>query len=160
MSYFVLNLIFMLIWTLITAGYGQSNFFVGYVLGYFVLSLTRPFGKTRYFSALRSVLWLFCVFFYEMIISVGQVAWDVLTPRDLSDPDIIHVPLDIKGDLAIMILANMVSLTPGTLSLDVTPDKKFLIIHAMFAHDREAVIKTIKNRLEKPLMKIAHYDVP
>lgn len=159
MTYLLLNIIFMLIWALITANYELSNFFAGYVLGYLALLLTQPFGKTHYFTALKSVIWLFFVFLFEMIVSVGKVAWDVLTPNDLSEPDIIHVPLDVKSDVAIMILANMVSLTPGTLSLDVTPDKKFLIIHAMFARDHTAVIKTIKNRLEKPLLQIARNDV-
>lgn len=159
MTYLLLNSIFMLIWALITANYEPANFFVGYGLGYLALLLTRPFGKTRYFTSIKSVIWLFSVFLYEMVISVGKVAWDVLTPQHLSEPDIVHVPLDVKSNIEIMILANMVSLTPGTLSLDVTEDKKFLIIHAMFAADHDEVIDTIKNRLEKPLMKIAHNDV-
>lgn len=55
--------------------------------------------------------------------SAARVMWDVLTPTHLSQPDIIYVPLDAKSDIEITLLANMVSLTPGTLSLDVTPDK-------------------------------------
>ena len=56
--------------------------------------------------------------------------------------------------MEITLLANMVSLTPGTLSLDVNPEKTHLIVHAMFAQDHAAVISAIKDGLEKKLLEV------
>ncbi|WP_181446266.1 Na+/H+ antiporter subunit E, partial [Klebsiella variicola] len=90
----------------------------------------------------------------EMIVSVARVAWDVVTPKHLSDPDIVYVPLDARSDLEITLLANMVSLTPGTLSLDVSEDRQYLIVHAMFAPEHQAVINDIKNGIEKRILEV------
>jgi multicomponent Na+:H+ antiporter subunit E len=89
-----------------------------------------------------------------MIISVARVVWDVVTPTHLSDPDIVYIPLDVSTDLEITLLANMVSLTPGSLCLDVTPDKKYLVVHAMFAPRHEVVIKGIKGGLERLILEV------
>ena len=72
----------------------------------------------------------------------------------LSDPDIVHVPLDVSTDLEISLLANMVSLTPGSLSLDITADKKHMVVHAMFAPEHEKVIREIKDGLEKRILEV------
>ncbi|WP_200852822.1 Na+/H+ antiporter subunit E, partial [Klebsiella pneumoniae] len=69
-------------------------------------------------------------------------------------PDIVYVPLDARSDLEITLLANMVSLTPGTLSLDVSEDRQYLIVHAMFAPEHQAVINDIKNGLEKRILEV------
>ena len=131
------------------------NFIVGFTVGFFALRLSQPFGlKTSYFRRFASALKLLVYFAYEMIISVARVVWDVVTPTHLSQPDIVYVPLDVDSDLEITLLANMVSLTPGTLSLDVTPDKKHLIVHAMFAPEHEAVIRGIKNGLEHRILEV------
>lgn len=90
-----------------------------------------------------------------MVISVNQVVWEILTPTQLSSPAIIKVPLTVKNDLEITLLANLVSLTPGTLSLDVSEDKSYLIIHAMFAEDPQKVIDSIKNGVEKRILEVS-----
>jgi len=64
------------------------------------------------------------------------------------------VPLTIKSDLGITFLANMISLTPGTLSLDVSNDKKVLYVHSMYITDRDEFINGIKNGFEKRILEI------
>jgi multicomponent Na+:H+ antiporter subunit E len=97
---------------------------------------------------------LISVFLYQLLIGSLQVVWDVLTPTHLSDPKIIRIPLDVETDFQIMLLANLISLTPGTLILDVTDDKKFLIAHAMFAKDEAAIINDIKQTFERLIMEL------
>ncbi|MGF1734080.1 Na+/H+ antiporter subunit E [Photobacterium satsumensis] len=155
MSYFTLNLFLAMAWMLLNGQYGSLDFIIGFVVGYFTLSLCQPFGlKTGYFKKLKAILALAVYFCYEMIVSVARVVWDVITPTHLSQPDIVYVPLDAKTDLEITLLANMVSLTPGSLSLDVTPDKKYLVLHVMFAPEHDSVTQDIKQGLESRILEI------
>ena len=155
MIYFFLNLFLALAWMLLNGTYTSLNFIFGFIAGFFVLRLTQPFGtKSRYFQVFVSLVKLVSYFCFELIMSAAQVMWDVLTPTHLSEPDIIYVPLDAKSDIEITLLANMVSLTPGTLSLDVTPDKKHLIVHAMFAPEHDKVIQDIQSALESWILEV------
>ncbi|GAL27106.1 Na(+) H(+) antiporter subunit E [Vibrio variabilis] len=155
MSYFLLNLFLAFAWMLINGSYSSGNFVIGFIVGFFALRLSQPFGlKTSYFKRFTAALSLFVYFIYEMIVSVARVMWDVITPTHLSDPDIVYVPLDAKSDVEITLLANMVSLTPGSLCLDVTEDKKYLVVHAMFAPEHEEVIQSIKQGMERRILEV------
>ncbi|GAL29739.1 Na(+) H(+) antiporter subunit E [Vibrio variabilis] len=155
MNYFFLNVFLGGAWMLLNGEYTGLSFVTGFVVGYFALRLSQPFGlKSSYFKRFSASIKLFLYFCYEMLISAAHVVWDVVTPTHLSDPDIIYVPLDVTSDLEITLLANMVSLTPGSLSLDVTEDKKHLVVHAMFAPDHDEVIRSIKNGMEKRILEV------
>jgi multicomponent Na+:H+ antiporter subunit E len=69
-------------------------------------------------------------------------------------PGIVEVPLEAKTSLEITLLANLISLTPGTLSLDVSDDRKVLYVHAMYIDDKASFVKSIKNGFEKRLLAI------
>jgi multicomponent Na+:H+ antiporter subunit E len=81
------------------------------------------------------------------------VLWDVITPSNVSKPGVIAVPLDTKSDFEIMMVANLVSLTPGTLSLDVSDDRKSLYVHVMFLDDVETARRDIKQGIEKRVLE-------
>jgi multicomponent Na+:H+ antiporter subunit E len=83
-----------------------------------------------------------------------RVAYEVLTPGYQMRAAIIAIPLDANSDLEITVLANLITLTPGTLSLDVSADRKILYIHAMHVHDVEKFRKEIKVRLERRVMEV------
>jgi multicomponent Na+:H+ antiporter subunit E len=91
---------------------------------------------------------------FENLKANVRVANDVLTPGTRSRPGVIAIPLDCKNDIEITFLANIISLTPGTLSLDVSSDKTCLYIHAMFIDDINVFKKQLKNKFEKPLLEI------
>jgi multicomponent Na+:H+ antiporter subunit E len=155
MRYFLLNLFLALAWMLINGRYTGSSFVIGFVVGYFALRLSQPFGvKASYFRRFTALVALLAYFIYEMMISVVRVMWDVITPTHLSQPDIVYVPLNATTDVEITLLANMVSLTPGSLCLDVTPDKKHLVVHAMFAPEHQAVITSIKKGMERRILEV------
>lgn len=155
MIYFFLNLFLALTWMLLNGSYNGVNFVFGFIAGFFALRLSLPLKlNSNYFRVFSAVFRLLIYFFWDIMISVARVFWDVVTPTHLSKPDIIYVPLDARSDLEITLLANMVSLTPGTLSLDVTPDKKHLVVHAMFAPEHEKVIREIKDGLEKRILEV------
>ncbi|WP_316015410.1 Na+/H+ antiporter subunit E [Roseobacter sp. HKCCA0434] len=94
-------------------------------------------------------------FLYDLWRSSIEVAWDVLTPTDRSRPKMILLPLDAKTDAEIMATANLISLTPGTLTIDVSEDRKFLLIHAMFgAIDAEATKAGLKRGTERRVLRV------
>ena len=101
---------------------------------------------------LRSIGFIF-FFLKELLVSSVRVAMDVIKPTISFQPGVIAFPLRASSDMEIMLLANVISLTPGTLSLDVSEDRKTLYIHAMYASDPEAVREEIRVGLEKRLLK-------
>jgi multicomponent Na+:H+ antiporter subunit E len=107
-----------------------------------------------YFVRVYRVIRLILFFLYDLCVSSVQVAYDVLTPKDRSNPAILEMPLDVKSDIEILLVTNLISLTPGTLSLDVTEDRKTLIIHAMFADDPDAVIESLKSGMERMVKEV------
>lgn len=151
MSLFALNLLLAFVWQALTATFTFQSLVAGFVLGYGALWLAQPlFGdRSPYFLRMWRIVRLAGFFLYELVVSSVRVAWDVVTPRQLSRPAILEMPLDVESDLEILLVTNLISLTPGTLSLDVTPDRKTLIVHAMFAEDPDALVAELKNGMER-----------
>lgn len=96
------------------------------------------------------------IFYYlkELVVSSLYVAWDIITPHDLMKPGIVEVPVDLKTDTAIIAFANLISMTPGSLTMDMSPDKKKIYIHAMYLHNKEEFIFKMKNELERKIARI------
>jgi multicomponent Na+:H+ antiporter subunit E len=100
-------------------------------------------------------LLVFIVYYLkELVLSSLYVAYDIMTPKDLMKPGIVEVPIDLKTDTAIIALANLISMTPGSLTVDMSPDKKKLYIHAMYLHDKEKFIRKTKSELEERIRLI------
>jgi multicomponent Na+:H+ antiporter subunit E len=156
MNLFAFNIVLAVVWAALTASFTLTSLLVGFVLGFVALWLAQPLFEQRqgYFLRVWRILRLTGYFLYELVVSSVRVAWDVVTPRHLSNPAIIEMPLDVKSDLEILLVTNLISLTPGTLSLDVTPDRKTLIVHAMFADDPEALVQDLKNGMERKVREI------
>ncbi len=151
MNIFALNIALAVIWAALTGEITLMNLLVGFALGSAALYVTRPLfpGCDRYFTRATRWIMLIVTFLWELIVSSIQVVWDVLTPAHKARPGIISVPLDIQGEMEILVLTNYISLTPGTLSLDVTEDCKTLYIHAMFADDPDEIRRSIKEGVEQ-----------
>ena len=98
------------------------------------------------------------ILFYlkELVAASLRVAYEVLTPKDHMKPAVVAIPLDAETDLEITLLANFITLTPGTLSIDVSKDRKTLYVHEVYveAGDIEKVKKQIKGGFEKKILKI------
>ena len=150
MNTFGVNLLFAIAWVVLSGTVTLSGLVIGFVIGFGTLWLIRPLiGETRYFGRVRAWIKLIVMFHYELIVSSFGVIKDILTPQHLSDPAIVEVPLDVKSDTGILLVTNLFSLTPGTLSIDVSPDRKTLFVHAMFGDDPESVCNTLKSGMER-----------
>ncbi|MEM6637122.1 MAG: Na+/H+ antiporter subunit E [Pseudomonadota bacterium] len=155
MSKFAANLILAVLWASLMGTVTVTALAVGFVIGFAVLWIVQPlFGeKSTYFSRVISWIRLFFRFHYELLVSSLSVAWDVITPGQSARPAIVEMPLSVKTDQGILMITNLISLTPGTLSLNVSDDRKTLLIHAMFADDPEAICRDIKGGLERLVIK-------
>lgn len=151
----LLNILLSFVWVALTGVFEYPNFFFGFLLSFAILWIIgRGTGDDRYFLMTFKVLGFIVFFIYELVKANIQVAYDVITPKLYMQPGIVSVPLDAKTDIEITLLANLISLTPGTLCLDVSSDKRTLYVHAMYIRDREAFIRSIKNGFEKRLLSI------
>ncbi len=146
-----------LIWMSLTGTFTLRNFAVGFVLSsiaIWLLGSRSDVALVIYLGRLWQFLRFNAFFIRELIKANLRVAWEVLTPKDHMRPAIVAIPLDAESDLQITILANFITLTPGTLSLDVSPDRKTLYVHAMYVDDVDQFRWEIKENLEKRVMEV------
>ena len=151
---FLVNLLLAVGFAVIMDQLSLGGLVAGFIIGYAALWITRPlFGPTGYFVRVIKLIKLAGIFIWELIISNFRVLGDVVTPTHFSRPAVIGVPLDASTDFEIMVVANMISLTPGTLSLDVSEDRSTLYVHVMFVDDVESARAEIKERIEKRVLE-------
>jgi multicomponent Na+:H+ antiporter subunit E len=131
MQTFLWNLFLALIWASVLGDINPVNLAAGFVIGYFVLRFLRPASEaTTYFDKVGSIVRFLLFFIWEVVKSNIRVAYDVVTPTHHMRPGIVAIPLEARTDFEILFLANLITLTPGTLSLDVSADRKVLYVHA------------------------------
>lgn len=154
----LINLVLMVIWVLINGDFTFTNFVFGFLLSYFILwviSRSEKSSERKYFILIPRIIKFVLFFFKELIMANLSVAYEVITPHYNMNPGIVAVPLDIKTDFQIMLLANMISLTPGTFSMDVSSDRKYLYVHAMYIKSKKDFIREIKNGFERQILEIS-----
>ena len=152
-----MNILLTFVWVALTGSFAYSSFIFGFLLSFaimWLISRTSESQANRYFSFVFKVIGFIFFFIYELIKANIEVAYDVITPKFHMTPGIVRVPLDAKTNLEITLLANLISLTPGTLSIDVSDDQKVLYVHSMYISDKEEFIQGIKNGFEKRLLAI------
>lgn len=151
MNNFVANLFLAAAWVLFFNTFTWLAVLSGLVVGYGILWLLQPLrgGNSTYFRRVWYWAKLIVMFHYELIVSSLEVLKDIFTPVHLSNPAIIDMPLDVKTDTGILLVTNLISLTPGTLSIDVSEDRKTLTLHVMFADDPDAVRRSLKDGMER-----------
>lgn len=93
-------------------------------------------------------------YIFELIKSNIFIAGKILSVRPQFNPGIIRIELDAKSDTEILSLANLISMTPGTMTMDVSEDRKYIFVHVMELGDIEAMKSEIKNNLEKRILRI------
>jgi len=156
MNLFLLNLALAVVWAGLWGSFTLPQLVIGFHVGFVTLWVAQPLfgGTSGYYLRAYRVVKLALFFLYDLFVSSLQVAYDVLTPTDYSNPAILRMPLDVKSDIEILLVTNLISLTPGSLSLDVTPDRKTLIVHVMFADNPEEVIAGLKSGMERLVKEV------
>lgn len=142
-----------LAWAALVGELSVPSLFVGAVLGYIVLALRR---HTRFSLLRKTTLAIDFVLFiiWEVVVANFRVARDVLLPLDRLHPAVVRIPLDIRGEGAVTALANMLTLTPGTVTIDVSDDTGYLYMHVMDLDDVEGFRRSVKRGYERRLRRL------
>lgn len=152
---FLINILLTFIWAALTGNFSRLNFLFGFSLSYAVLwSISRDGADQKYFKKVPAFIGFILFFLKELFKANLQVAYDVITPKHKMEPGIVAFPLSARTDLEISLLSNIIGLTPGTLGIDVSDDKKVLYIHAMYIRNKEQFIQGVKDGFEKKLLQI------
>jgi len=153
---FLLNILLTFVWVALTGQLDYANFIFGYILGFFILWMVNRSVKanTEYFYRVPKIFAFILVFFYDLLKANYEVMKDVVTPNYNMKPGIVRYEMEAKTDFEITMLANMIALTPGTVVIDLSHDKKFMYIHVMYLTDKEYFKKNLSNRIERKLLEI------
>lgn len=147
------NLLLGLAWVLLSGDFSGLNLLVGLIFGYITLILIEPqLDSLKGYPARVPRFLGFIVFFLKELIQANlRVAFDIVTPPWHMKPGVIAMPLSARTEIEITMVANLISLTPGTLSLDVSDDRKVLYIHAMFLDNEEELRRNLKEMEHRAL---------
>jgi multicomponent K+:H+ antiporter subunit E len=151
----LLSLLLLLLWLLLNNSASAGHLVLGSVLAILIPLFTRRFWPEparvrRPGLALRltgRVLW-------DIVVANLRVARLVLGPREAIRPRFVRVPLDVQGEVAVTVLASVISLTPGTVSADLDMERHYLLVHALSEDDPAELIRQIKSRYEAPIKEI------
>jgi len=151
----LLSLVLLVLWLLLNNSAAPGHLVLGVLLAILIPLYTRRFWPEpalvhRPLLALRfigRVLW-------DIVVANFKVARLVIGPREAISPRFVQVPLDAGGEVAVTVLASVVSLTPGTVSADFDAERRHLLVHALSEEDPAELIRQIKSRYEAPIKEI------
>lgn len=152
----MLNFFIAFLWMFLTMSFNASTFIVGFLLGAMMLWITKGFFPGRfYMNRVWAVIKLILLFFKELILANIQVLLLIIQPKMPIKPAIFALPTVLEKDWEITLLSNLITLTPGTLVIDVSEDSKTLYIHAIDYGDADDAINSIKNTFEKAIQEVS-----
>jgi multicomponent Na+:H+ antiporter subunit E len=150
---FLLNVIIAFVWQMIVPLFGLFDYAIGFGVGFVGITIfDRPYAVRAY-----RLLYFIGYVIWEIVLSNLSLAKLVLQPKPKLDPGIIAVPLTVSSGLEIMILASVITLTPGTISVDLgqQPDgRQVLYVHNLIVGDPEAFRRSVQQGFERRILQI------
>jgi multicomponent K+:H+ antiporter subunit E len=151
----LLSITLVVIWLLLVNQVSVGHLLLGVVLGLAVPLYTARFWPDHVHVRRPLVLLRFiAVVLYDILVANVAVARLILGRQERLQPAFLVLPLRLETDVAISVLANTISLTPGTVSTFLSADRRCLVIHSLHTTDPEEVLATIRQRYETPLKEI------
>lgn len=150
-----LSLVLLIVWLLMNNAFSLGHILLGLILALGIPLLTEPL-QTQQMTVKRplKLIKYIIILKWDIVVANLAVAKLILGPTKALQPGFVAYPLNLTGDLPITLLASTISLTPGTLSAEVSKDREWLYIHALDLPDEQALIDEIKQRYETPLKEI------
>ena len=151
----ILSIVLLISWLLLNNTISAGHILLGAILALLIPWFTSSFWPERVCVKKPLVLFKFIIIvLYDIVVANIIVAIQVLGANSRLKPTFFELPLDITNPLGVSALASTISLTPGTVSCDLSEDKSYLIIHGLSVDSIEDEISSIKTRYEKPLMEV------
>ncbi len=149
------SLFLLVLWLLLVNSVSPGQVLIGAVLGWLIPFSTQQFWPERPHlrNPLRMLHYLMRLL-VDILRSNLTVARLILRHPGSLQPGFIRYPLSLTDEFAITLLASSISLTPGTVSAGLSPDRRFLLVHVLHLEDEAALIKQISERYETPLGEI------
>ncbi len=155
MNTLLLNVLLAIAWIALTGTFTPVNLLFGFVVGYLALGLSQRSGRAAgYRSKFPRVITFVLFILGELLLANLRVAYMVLSPRLRIRPAVVAIPLEATSDLEISLLANLITLTPGTLYLDISDDRKTMFVHTIYLEDVDQFRDDIKQGFERRLLEI------
>ncbi|AZB44957.1 Na+/H+ antiporter subunit E [Bacillus sp. FJAT-42376] len=152
----LLNFFIAFMWMFLQNTYTLGTFAVGFFFGLLMIFGMRRFFSSRfYFLNVLAVLTLLMIFIKELIKANLSVLQIILTPKMKMTPGIFAYQTELKKDWEITVLSNLITLTPGTLVVEVSADNQTLYIHAMDIGSAEEAKKDIRDSFEKAIKEVS-----
>jgi multicomponent Na+:H+ antiporter subunit E len=152
----LLNFFLAFIWMFLSVSFTSKSFFVGFLLGLLIIYAFRRFFTGRfYLLRVWAIISLIVLFIKELILANISVLMAIIRPKLDIKPGIFALPTELKSDWEITILANLITLTPGTLVVDISFDNKILYIHSIDMPDADEAVNEIKNTFEKAIKEVS-----
>ncbi|WP_194974646.1 Na+/H+ antiporter subunit E [Aquiflexum lacus] len=154
-SMFLNNLLLTIIWVLATGTLTEENFIFGFLISFGILYIiTINKEERKYFTILPKLISFIMFMSWEILKANLVTVKESLYAKSKLEPAVIKVPLTVESDIGITILATMVSVTPGTLVMDISDDKKVMYVHVMHVRSKKEFVDEVKNKFEKRLLEI------
>lgn len=153
----LLNIALAFLWMFIKVSYDPISFIKGYLFGLLIIFVLRRYFHSRfYLFRVWSFIKLTFIFLKELVMSNITIVKIVLKPKLDMRPGIFALQTELTKDWQITLLSSLITLTPGTLVIDVSEDNKTLFVHAMDIGEVEAEINSIKNTFERAILEVSH----
>ncbi len=144
MRSFIFNLVLAVVWCLLWGSGSVWTFIGGLIIGSIVVAgFNRATGREPYLRRVARLARFGAYFSRVMVKSNLQVAREVITPGFKMKPSILRYPVDHLTNIEKITLANAITLTPGTLSMDISPDGRWLYLHCMYSESSDAALADI-----------------
>ncbi|WP_417728623.1 Na+/H+ antiporter subunit E [Roseovarius sp.] len=151
-----LTLTLIVVWQMLVNKLTFGNLVLGAILGLIIPVITSPYWPNRpRLSSLPRIVEFVLVVLWDICVANVQVAMIILFKTNANTkPAWITIPLELRTPEAITVLAGTITMTPGTISSDLSADGRSLLVHCLDAPDPDAVRDDIKARYERRLMEI------
>lgn len=151
----LLSLLLLLLWLLLNNSATPGHIVLGAILGITIPHFSQRFWPERFTLARPALALRFAGrVLWDIVAANFAVARVVLGPKGAIRPVFVRVPLDMQLEIAVTMLASVISLTPGTVSADLDPKRRYLLVHALSEDDPEALVRRIKMRYERIIREI------
>jgi len=160
MSWFLIHLTFSFLWAALLGSYDFLTLLSGFVIGFALFALTLREQTELYRYRVLAVIRFIGFYLGEILKSNLRIAFDVVRVKPQTKPGIVAIKIDGLDPRSAVLVANLITMTPGTLSLDISDDGNFIYVHCLYLQDPEETRRSIEKdyvdritSLQKPLVE-------
>lgn len=151
----VTSALLVVVWLLLNHSLSPGHVLLAILLGVLIPLFTRRFfPEPVYLGRVATLARLVAVVLWDIVVASFAVARLALVPTSKLRPRFVRVPVALEDDFALTALASTISLTPGTVTAEITAERDYLLVHALDVDDEDALVEAIKERYEAPIKEI------